>query len=96
MSNLYTNIDKLVKHNKSGVYMFFNYSEVNYCCKVILTNNAFYAVRNDGKLSIIKNFMMIQSLFFDCVSKIADKKIATNLKNRYLFLNKPNNWRSVT
>lgn len=95
MSNLYTNIDKLVKHNKSGVYMFFNYGEVNYCYKIILTNNGFYSLQVDGNLKLIKNFMMIQSLFFECVSKIADKKISHNLKKRYPFLNKPNNWRSV-
>lgn len=95
MANLYTNVDKLVKRNKSGVYMFFNYGEVNYCYKIILTNNAFYTLQMDGGLKLVKNFMMIQSLFFDCVKNISDKKISDNLKKRYPFLNKPNNWLSV-
>ena len=79
---MYKKIDKLSKNN-NYVYMFFHYGLKNYSNRVLLTNDRFFLISDDGAITLIKNINIIKDLLLNCCKNIDDRFLFQKLKAKY-------------
>ena len=79
---MYKIIDKLVKINKY-VYMFFQYGLENYSNRIILTNNKFFMINENGKITLIKNIRTIKDIIFNCCNSLDNKDLYKQLQHKF-------------
>ena len=79
---MYKKIDKLSKNN-NYVYMFFHYGLENYSNRVLLTNDKFFLIYNNGIITLIKNINVIKDLILNCCKNIDNKFLLQKLKAKY-------------
>ena len=79
---MYKKIDKLSKNN-NYVYMFFQYGLENYSNRVLLTNDRFFLISDDGAITLIKNINIIKDLLLNCCKNIDDRFLLQKLKTKY-------------
>ena len=79
---MYKKIDKLSKNN-NYVYMFFHYGLKNYSNRVLLTNDRFFLISDDGAITLIKNINIIKDLLLNCCKNIDDRFLLQKLKTKY-------------
>ena len=79
---MYKKIDKLSKNN-NYIYMFFTYGLENYSNRILLTNDRFFLVNEDGIITLIKNINIIKDLLLNCCKNIDDKFLFQKLKAKY-------------
>lgn len=79
---MYKNIDKLVKINKY-VYMFFSYGLENFANRIILTNNRFFMINENGKITSIKNIRTIKDIILNCCNNLNNKELTKKLKLKF-------------
>ena len=61
---MYKKIDKLSKNN-NYVYMFFHYGLENYSNRILLTNDRFFLISEDGIIALIRNINIIKDLLLN-------------------------------
>ena len=79
---MYKKIDNLSKNN-NYVYMFFHYGLENYSNRVLLTNDRFFLISEDGIIALIKNINIIKDLLLNCCKNIDDRFLLQKLKTKY-------------
>ena len=79
---MYKNIDKLAKINKY-VYMFFQYGLENYSNRIILTNNNFFMINENGKITSIKNIRTIKDIILNCCNNLNNKDLYKQLQHKF-------------
>ena len=79
---MYKNIDKLVKKNKY-VYMFFQYGLENFANRIILTNNKFFMINENGKITLIKNIRTIKDIILNCCNFLNNQQLTKQLKLKF-------------
>lgn len=63
--------------------MFFNYGLENYSNRILLTNDRFFLVNEDGIITLIRNINIIKDLLLNCCKNIDDKFLLQKLKAKY-------------
>ena len=79
---MYKKIDKLSKNN-NYIYMFFTYGLENYSNRILLTNDKFFLIDNNGIITLIKNINVIKDLILNCCKNIDNKCLLQKLKAKY-------------
>ena len=64
---MYKKIDNLSKNN-NYVYMFFQYGLENYSNRILLTNDKFFLISEDGIVTLIKNINVIKDLLLNTLT----------------------------
>ena len=85
---MYKKIDKLSKNN-NYIYMFFAYGLENYSNRILLTNDRFFLVNEDGIITLIRNINIIKEFEYHFIEKIDFKEIL-EMHDIYYFLRERN------